>query len=250
MTTWLEIRQEILGMLDVNAEATTDSEVRNQVDRKLARLRDRIYRQKPPPALFVYTDPLTITSLADYVAILEPTSGDNPGFDLTTAEFLRPLGLVISDDPSTEGEEWDYMEWRGWIRLKNAIAGNQRLSQTFTIDYQGRIHLSQTPATGVEWTAVLHYQKRPDSIPEDGSTEVEIDPGHEGVLIFGVARQFPHFFDGEDRQTAFLSIEKQYQEALKEYLRDRGIAKKDTRFRPAIRTKRPAAINWGTGESS
>lgn len=246
MTTWADIRQEILGMLDVDVDADTTSDIRNQVDRKLTRFRNWIYRKKPPVDLFVYTSAASIISTTTYLNIEGATVGDNPGWSLT--DFLRPLGLVISTDPAVEGEEFEFVEWRTWLRLRNAIAGNQRLSQCYTIDYQGHIILSEWPSSGVTWTAILHYQKTPATIVDAGVPEIE--EGHEGLLAFGVARQFPNMFDTEERVAIFASIEKQYQEAMKEYLRDRGITKKDSRMRPAIRTSTTRRAFWGTGETS
>ncbi len=246
MTTWLDIRQEILGMLDVNVDATTTSDVRNQVDRKLARFRDWIYRKKPPAVLFVSTSEKSILSTTTYLSILEADSGDNPGWALT--DYLRPLGLVLSVESGEEGEEFDFVEWRTWLRLKSSIAGNQRLAYCYTIDYQGRIYLRDYPGAGTTWYATFHYQKTPAAITDVGEPEIEL--GHESIFVFGVARQFPNFFESDDKTVSLGFVEKQYQELMKEYLRDRGITKKDSRSRPAIRNRRTGSIFWGTGETS
>lgn len=241
MSTWLELRQEVLGMLDVKLDVSAASSIRTLVDIKLKRQRDYLYSLRQPRKQLVYSAAVTVD--VDTVAIKCTGSGaaGYPSFGLT--DMLEPRVLTIN------GEKWDPMDWETWIQSNNATAGNQRPRRTWTIDYQDWIYLTSVPSGTDTWDAVLHYYKNPITIA-DGETP-EIPPEHITALVMGVVIQFPNLFQGEERAALLPIYVRQYEEAMKAFKRSRFVKNLNGQWRPSvIRKGNRSSTFWGNGETS
>jgi hypothetical protein len=241
MSTWAEIRQDILVALDSKAGLTTASDLRNSVDRKLVQFRDRLYRKRPPPSILYYTDPVTVNANTTYLDILGAGAGDDPGFNLGD-DYLRFTTITV------EEEDWEFKDFVSWTRLKNSVGGDQRQPQSFTVDYQNYIYLRDYPTGTEEWDVVLHYVFYPGAIV-DGD-EPEAGRGFDDLFVTGVIRQFPKLFEGEYGIAQLGVFEKIYQESYKHYMTETEGVKKAMRLRPSIRRPRSSSVFWGTGETS
>ena len=249
MSTWAELRQEILFMLGENPDATTASDIRNTVDIKLKRKRDEIYGLKPPKSLLVYSSSVSVPSTLEYIKIESSGSGDNPGWNIT--DFWRTFSLVIALDTETdinEAEDWEPTEWDAWVRQNSATQGKQRLATTFTQDYRNYIYLNTLPGTGVTWKAWLHYFKQPATISDGGTPEIGQE--HESLIVLAVCLDFPNLFRGDERASIYAAMTRQYKERLADYLRAMTVKKRATRLRPFVKRNASPGVFWGTGETS
>lgn len=240
MATWKDLREEVLGMLDVKVSASTASDIRNLVDIKLERLRDKLYSLRRPRSLLVYTDPETVDSSTVAIKITGTAAAGYPSFDLS--DFDEVFTLAI------EGEDWQFVPWEAWIRSNNAVGGNQRPRRSWTIDYQNYLYLSSVPEGSDTWEAVLHYYKTPATITDLGTPE--IGKRHESLLVVGVAVQFPNLFQGEERTIIFQSLMSQEGRLMKDFMRERPARKSDAVWRPRIIRKNVTSTVWGNGETS
>lgn len=241
MSTWLELEEEILTMLDVDKDVSTSSDIRALVKIKLKRVRDRLYLMRPPYSLLVSASAATVSSTTTYISITGATSGANPGLSLT--DFWRPFTVTI------DGEDFEFVDWPVWVRQNNAVAGDQRLNKSFTINYENKITLSTYPVGSVTWSAVLHYLKQPATIIDAGTPEIGQE--HEELLVLGVALQFPNLFQGEERTALYASIKADYNEHFRDFRRDTyRVLKKNMRLRPAVRKSTRSSVVWGSGETS
>lgn len=248
MSTWQELREEILFNLSAKTDASTSSDLRNQVDARLKRKRDEIYGLKPPKSLLVSSAVVSVPYNLDYIQIDASGSGTTPGWALT--DYWKPYSITVglSTATASEEEDWEFMEWDTWIRSNSAIEGNQRLNATFSIDYQNRLYLRNLPGSGTTWNARMHYFKVPATIVDAGIPEIGIQ--HESLLINAVTLSFPHLFRGEERAMIYASLIKMQKDAMQNYLRDQTTIKRASRHRPFSKRRGSSAVMWGTGETS
>jgi hypothetical protein len=250
MSTWLELRTEILIMLDIDTGVTTASDLRQLVDLKLNRKRDALYNLRHPPSLLVPSQVVTIDSTLLYIDMLGAGSGLTgltPGFQIT--DLWKPFSLLI------DNRDWEFVSYETWLRMQlpSRSGGDQREKNTFTIDYQDRIYLNNLPSSGSTpdaWDAVLWYYKRPADIVDGG--KVEIAPEYEELLTLGVVTQFPNRFSSDERLVLLQAYTQQYNQMMREFLRQKRVGKLSARFRPRGRKFESfsSSINWGTGENS
>jgi hypothetical protein len=245
MSTWQEIREEILVMLDVKKEATTSSDIRSLVDVKLKRVRDRLYNLKFPRSLLVSSSDVTVDSTTLAIKLTGSPSAGYPSFQLSN--FLKLFGLTIRVSTETEGEDLEFVEWPTWIRSKSTVGGDQRPDRSFTLDYQDYFYLWDVPSSGESWLARLHYYKTPATITDGGTPE--IGSPHEELLAVAVAVQFPNLFKSQERLAIYADLRRHYGDLLKDYLRDKTSAKRQSRMRPFIKKKTEQSVLWGTGET-
>lgn len=236
-------------MLDAKI-ASTGGDLYTLVGIKLKRVRDSIYGMRPPRSLRRVTgSALTIPATLTYLGITEAgVDANRPGWNLT--DYWKLFGLSIQAVGETRYYEWDGpVDFDTWTRQYSAIAGNQNLAQTYTIDYQNRLYLSDTPTGSDTWSALLHYYSTPPAIISGNSPEVDVQFHH--MFSLGTVIQFPNYFRGEERQALLGLYTQEYQSALKEYLRDTPAFKSRWRRRPFVkRIESTKTINWGTGETS
>lgn len=241
MSTWGEIRSDIFVMLDSYSGLTTASDLRNSVDRKLLDFRDWLYRKRAPRSVKRYTSSATVVATTTYIDILGAGSGVNPGLSLST-NYLRHTTLTVED------EEWEFADWETWVALKNSIGGDQRLKQSWTLDYQNYIYLRDYPTGSETWDAVLHYLRYPGAI--DFNDSPETGRGFDDLYVKGVIRQFPNLFEGEERLALYGTINNQFEDLLRDYLQETEGVRKQKRLRPSVRRRRGDSVFWGTGETS
>lgn len=244
MSTWAELRQDVLFALGESRSASSTNDIRLQVDRKLQKIRDELYGLRPPRSLLVYTGPVTIPSTLDYISITSSGSGDTPGF--AASDFWREYSISVGESDTTsigDAEEWEPVEWETWIRSNSSVEGNQRLGYTFTIDYQNRIYLRSLPDGSDTWTAWLNYFKTPATF-SDGATP-EIGLQFERILTLGATLEFPDLFRGEERGAIYAATYRMYGDLKKDYLRANTPKRSGSRFRPFRKRLTARALNWG-----
>lgn len=240
MSTWAELRQEILIMLDLNSSLTS-GDLHDLIDIKVKRVRDKYYALRPPRSLLVSSS--TVTATSDLVAIKTTGSAVGTTYPSFALSNLRKHWTVTVED-----EDWDFIPWESWIRAKNARSGNQRPHRSWTIDYQDYIYLADIPTGTETWDVVLHYLKTPTAIADDG--EIEIGSEHEELLATAVAVQFPNQFIGEERLLIYQGLISRLKQLESDFLRDYPIGKKGFQFRPRTIRKSESSVLWGTGETS
>jgi hypothetical protein len=243
MSTWAQLRQEILFALDTNVDASTSSDIRNQVDLKLTRKRDEIYGKKPPKSLFVASAAVTITSAALDIGITAVAAAPiHPSFALSN--YWRPFALTI------EGEDWEPVEYDTWIRNKSAIVGDQRPRRSWTIDVANNlIYLKSVPSGSESWSGVLYYFKLPAAIVDGGIPEVGVE--HESLLVLSVIAEFQDRFTSDQRVALYRSYADQLISARKAYYQAGTFERSNLRLRPYTKRKGiGSSVFWGTGESS
>lgn len=242
MSTYAELRQEILGVLGASPDSDTDSDIRTLVDVKMKRKRDEMYGLKPPRSLLVYSSTVDVPEDLEYIQITGTTAPTTPSFGISNLLEVFTLTIGASDSTQDEEEDWDFREYTSWIRENSAVSGNQRLPKTFTIDYQNRIFLRNLPGTGETWKARLHYYKQPETIAD--GVEPEFEPKHEGTYVRGVALEFPNLFRGQDRAAIYAAMLRMYADGIKAYVADQTIIKTNLRLRPAERRKGTSSVVW------
>jgi hypothetical protein len=255
MSTWAEIRTEILTMLDIDTAVTTASDLRNLVDIKMKRKRDSLYNMRMPPSLFVSSQQVQINSTFQYIDIRGPGDGSTssiPGFDLVN--LWKPFTLMIATDENdpTTNADWNFVSHPTWLRQQFAAraGGDQRERNSYTIDYQDFLYLSRIPAPNeANWNAQLWYYKLPANITD--ISEPEIGPEFEELLTLGVVIQFPNRFSSEERLVLLQAYTQEYNNLLRDFLRQRRVGKIDSRFRPRERKSSSGygAMNWGYGST-
>ena len=244
MATWDQLRREILFAIDTTADATVDSDIRQQVDLKLTRKRDEIYGKKPPMSLLVNSPTITIGSTLVDISI-EGSLGSaiHRGFSLD--DYWRPFALTI------EGEDWEPVEYDTWIRNQSAIGGDQRPRRSWTIDVaNGLIFVRSVPGnTSETWDAILYYYKSPDDIEDDGIPEIGVE--HESLIVLSVIAEFQDRFTTEARAALYSSYQGQLLAARKAYYQQGTFERSNLRLRPYIKRKGVgSSVFWGTGETS
>lgn len=236
-------------MLDAKISASS-GDLYTLVGIKLKRVRDGIYGMRPPRSLRRQTSTvLSIPSTLIYLGVTEATVDANrPGWNLS--DYWKIFGLTIQATGDTRYYDWDGpVDYDTWTRQYSAIAGNQNLSLTYTMDYLNRIYLSDLPTDLDTWNAILHYYADPPAIVAGNEPEVDVQFQH--MFSLGAVLQFPNHFRGEERQALLPLYTSQYQSALSQYLRDTPAFKSRWRRRPFIkRIESTKTINWGTGETS
>lgn len=243
MATWDDLRREILFAIDTTADATVDSDIRQQVDLKLTRKRDEIYGKKPPMSLLVASDAVSVDStLLDIDITGADVSAIHRGFALD--DYWRPFALTI------EGEDWEPVEYDTWIRNQSAIGGDQRPRRSWTIDVANHlIYLKSVPTGSETWDAILYYYKQPADVSDDGIPEIGVE--HESLLVLAVIAEFQNLFQTDQRAALYQSYLAQLQAARKAYYLQGTFERSNLRLRPYIKRKgMGSSVFWGTGETS
>lgn len=243
MSTWGDLRKDVLFALGENRAASTTNEIRQQVDRKLEQKRDEIYSLLAPRSLLVYAGPIVITSTFEYASITASGSGDTPGWNAT--DFWRLYSISVGLSTTTDiadAQEWEYVEWDSWIRLNSSVEGNQRLPASFTVNYQNRVTLVGAPSGSDTWNAWLNYYKRPATITDGGTPEIGVE--FERVLTLGTTLEFPDLFRGEERASIFAATLQMYNEAKKHYVRANTPKTSGLRRRPFRKNASPSPVFW------
>jgi hypothetical protein len=246
MSTWLEVRQEILTLLDVDKEASTDDDIRSLVDVRMKRQRDKLIQLRPPFSLLTESDVVDVTNLTSFIPLgANEDNDDTPpvsqtGFGLT--DFWRFFALTI------DSRDVPYTPWKSWICGYSMELGNQRDLRTWTLSPADRIYLGWLPSTDTEtWEAKLHYYKEAATIADGGTCEI-VDE-HLDTLVLGVVLKFPNLFQGEERTIVFAGLKKDHDTAMRDYLADKGQkgTRKSLRMRPAARRRGVdnSYLSWG-----
>lgn len=250
MSTWSELRQEILFKLGASVSATTNDDTRIVVDLTMKRKRDEIYGICPPRSLLVHAGPVSVPSTLEYIKIYGATGGaTQPSFAIT--DFGQSYSLVMSESTETNflnAEDWEPIEWDSWIRQNSSVQGNQRLSCTYAQDYRDFLYLRSLPTTGTTWNAWLHYYKTAATISDGGTPEIGAE--HECLLVSGVCLEFPQLFRGEERASIYAQMASMYAKRLAAYGRAMASAKRAMRLRPFKKRSASSTVFWGTGETS
>lgn len=240
--TWAEVRREILILLDDDGDASPDDhDIAFAVDRRMARQRSRLFNRRKPLALFRESDEVSIVSTTTQIN-LTTTVGDNPGLGITASTFWKPFTFVVQEPEEDEASDYEFVDYRSWIRQLSAQIGNQRRVSTFTITPDNEILLVDYPESGITWTGKLWYYERPAEIVDGGTPE--IDEEHIDAIILPVVVSFPNLFQGEERLALLAGYKAEAKEAEKLYFQDTGIAKKNYRMRPAQSRKRRRFGMW------
>lgn len=235
-STWLEIRQQILTLLDLDPDATTESDLRNVVDLKIKHSRDRLYNLRPPASLLVKSATVvTIDENTVYVSLTETAFVNRPTF---LATDLRKVYAVLVNE-----EEWDYMTYGQWISQNNHNFGDQRHYATYTIDADNHIYFKTLPGEGETWDVELVYYKEPSTIYDGGIPD--LDPAHHELLVCDVVRKFPHRFVTEQQMALYAQVNADYRELMKLFMQDSPVGKMNLRMKPALRKRNRASI-WGS----
>lgn len=249
MSTWAQLRKDVLYALGENRAASSTNEVRQQVDRKLEQKRDEIYGLRAPRSLLVYSGPITITTGFSYASIEASGSGTTPGFALTDFWKIFSISLTAgSDTEISNAQEFEYVEWDSWVRLCSAVEGNQRLPASFTVDYQNRIYLVSAPNGSDTWNMWINYYKLPATIVDAGIPEIGIQ--FERVLTLGTTLEFPDMFRGEERASVFAATMKLYEDAKTDYKRAETPKFSGSRRRPFRKNAAASPIFWPGYQSS
>lgn len=239
MSTWQEIRENILTLLDVAPDATIADDIRVAVDLKLKHARDRLYSLRVPDSLLVKSSAITVEDDTVYIKISGAGDGTHPTFALT--DFHKIFALKIED------ETWTPVRWGSWIMQQSNTAGDQRWRKSYSVDSDRYIYLRTLPGTGQTWSAELHYQKTPATIVDGGTPEIGAE--HEELLVCSVVRSFPNRFITEERLSLLAAINSQYRELLSDYKMDSIFGKPDLRYKPHVRdVYERSVINWGDGD--
>lgn len=249
MSTWEDLRKDILFALGEKREASATNDIRAQVDRKLQMKRDEVYGLRAPRSLLVYSTSVDIPSTLDYISIDASGSGDTPGWSLTDYWRLYSITMGQSDAETIhDGQEWEYVEWDTWIKSASAVEGDQRLSATYTVDYQNRVYLIQLPDGTSTWKAWLNYYKQPAAIVDAGIPEIGVE--FENVLTLGTILEFPDLFRGDERAGIYAATARRYDDALKSYLRANTPKRSGSRLRPFRKKRGTSPLFWGGLQTS
>lgn len=242
MSTWQELREEVLTHLDVRINASTDDDIRNAVDIKMRHVRDRLFNLRIPDALLVPSSTVTLDENTEHIKIVGAAATNQPSFTLT--DFRKGYALMITEGADAEPREWSFVRYGTWIREQSAIAGDQRYNRSYTIDYQNFIYLKTWPSTGETWTAQLYYMKEPAAITDLG--EPEIGKQHEELLVLETVLGFPNRFISEERLALYASIKEDVRQLRSQYMSDSPLGRKNSRMKPFVRKYyRRGDINWG-----
>lgn len=240
MSTWAELRQEALTLLDVSASASTSSDIRNAVDFKFKHVRDRLYNIRVPRSLIVpSTNTVTFSSTDIAIQVSGAPIADYPSFEIT--DMRRPLALVVN------GEEWEFVSWPVWLKLQHAFTGDQRHPYTWTLDYQNNIYLKTSPTGSETYDVNLHYYKTPATIVDGGTPEIGDE--FEELLVLGVVLGFPNYFTSEERLALYAGFKSDFKDQLIEYKRQTPTLRSSWRLRPSLRSKSASSVFWGNGET-
>lgn len=238
MSTWKEIREQVLTLLDVTPDASTDDDIRVAVDRRIVHVRDRLINLRCPDSLLTSSSAVTINKDTEYVQIVGATDTNKPSFELT--DFRKIFSLWV------EGEEWSYISYSDWIRQKSGIAGDQIYKRSYTV-YQGdKITLKTLPTDTEEWEVILHYVAQPATIADDGQPEIRSD--HHELIVLDTVLGFPQKFVSEERLALFAAYSKQRDLLEKLFLQDSLVVRRNQRMKPFVRKNDYRNTLWGSGD--
>lgn len=238
MSTWGEIREQALTMLDVTPDASTDDDIRNAVDKRMVHVRDRLYNLRCPDTLLVTSSAVTIDVDNEHVKLVGASATNQPSFELTNFRKLHAIEV--------EEQEWSFVSYPNWIRQRSAIAGNQIWEKSYTV-YQGnQIIFKSLPSGSDTWDVVAHYKASPAAIIDGGEPELSAD--HHEFLILEVVLGFPNKFVSEERLALFAAYSKQREELKKLFMQDSLVTKGNHRMKPFVRKYAYRATSWGNGD--
>lgn len=247
MTTWQELRQNALTLLDVKPTATTASDIRVAVDARMVQVRDKFYNMRVPPSLIKTSSSITIDAADEYLVIEGSGDGTHPGFNVLDLRKVFALRIQTT----TEGRPltWTFTPYMSWIEFQSAIEGDQRSPATYTIDSNNYIYLRDMPSGSDTWTAYLDYYREPDVITDGGIPELDV--AHHELFVLEVVIGFPNLFASEERIALYTSLLARREEQMKLFKGDSPVmAKPRARLRLFPVRKVRSGVFWGNGEAS
>lgn len=241
MPTWSELRKNALTLLDVNASATTASDLRVAVDLRMQQSRDRLYSIRCPESLVAISSDVTVTSTTTALSIPNASAGTIPGFNLSSSVIKKPLALTI------DGEAWTYNSYLSWVGVNSSNAGNQRWYKSWTLYQKSTISLRTYPSSPTTWIANLVYMQQPAAISDD--VEPELEDEFQELLVSDVVRGMPNRFISEERVAMLAEISARYKELLMLFKSTPYVGKLNLQMKPFVRNPTVRSlVNWGTGD--
>lgn len=234
MSTWSELRQTALRLLDM--PATMTGEIPALLDTlMLDELRDLAVRIFPDE-LFTESATLNVGSA------FSDSSPISISTDFLVTDLFKPYTLILDlkDSTTPDFREWEYMDYSAWVRAKNVVEGNIRPPYSWT--YNGdSIYLSVYPTdSSTTWDLKFIYYRKPAEIV-DGD-EPEIPEEHHKILYLAAVIAFPHLFQG-DRQSTLALLSARYKDAKDSLLQSRTIARRRYQLKMA-QNGAPATSVW------
>lgn len=146
-----------------------------------------------------------------------------------------------------DGVLWeDYVDWRAWIEMNTANAGNMRPRYCWTISPLRRVYLSSFPSSADTWDVEYHYYRYPGDIVDSESPYIR--PSHDDLWVFGVVVKFPQLFQamGEVGVATLASYKQAHEDALRAFLRSTEVGTRRKRIFPSNSYKRSWLTSiWG-----
>jgi hypothetical protein len=244
MSTYAQIRQNVLLMLDVMPSMTGD--IKDMVDLTMRNVVLEIVTELWPDELLTTSSTLRITS-----ATTTPIPIGATGFAIT--DFLKLSCLLVNEDPTNTGSEavrYKYYSPEAWYRLMDRYAGNSRNTKSFTM-HDSKIELKDYPTGSTVFDLVLKYYKAPAAVADAGIPEIPVQ--HHSLIEYSTVMKFPHLFSG-DRQALFMQYATEYKNARKRMLQDLDSTVSDLSIAPnaatAVSANRRMFTFWGGRQTS
>lgn len=236
MSTWSELRQTALRLLDL--PATMTGEIPALIDTlMLDELRDIAVRSFPDE-LFTESSTLNVDST------FSDSSPISLSTDFLVTNLFKPYALIVDlkDSSTADFREWEYMDYSAWVRAKNVVEGNIRPPYSWTYNSDS-IYLSIYPTDSTtNWDLKYIYYRNPAAIV-DGNTP-ELPTEHHKVLYLAAVIAFPHLFQG-DRQSTLALLSARYKDAKDSLFQSRTIARR--RYQLKIAPNGPSSASIWPG---
>jgi len=216
-STWLQLRQAALMMLDQDPNLTGD--VADQVDYWLEETHKTLTRKRRPRALI-------------REATLDVTEASNSPFsiasDFAVTDFSKEMSLSVDEAfgvTGSEAREWRFLQYQAWVGNNSYSHGNLNHPRSWTITPDEEVLLSSLPTGDQTWRIYLYYLAPPAAFVEGNEPELHED--YQRLIAIGAALMFPHFFQG-NRSLVLTSLRGELSRGIDEMLRDRGTASKES----------------------
>jgi hypothetical protein len=213
-----QIKDTILLTLDLPLGMTGD--ISDLVDLKIQEIANEIIGDYKPKELLVKVGPVAITNGDDEIPV------GVGGFGVT--DMVIPYGITLGDytDYADNRDEkfLPYISYEAWIQLNSYKLGNERPSNSFTIDLDGNIILQSYPDGTASWDIYFWYYR--EITAYSALVEPELPEYYRAVISTGVILEFPQFFKTQERLALYQRLVTRHDNLMKKLHSLKGFGKK------------------------
>lgn len=205
-----DIKDTILLTLDLPTGMVGD--ISDLIDFKIQEIANEIIGDLKPKELLVKVGPVAITNGDDEIPV------GVGGFAVTdmVAPYAITLGIYTDYADNRDEKFLGYLSYESWIQLNSYKLGNDRPTNSFTIDLDNNIILGEYPSGTDSWDVYFWYYREITAYSSSAIPEIPIY--YRGVITTGVVLEFPQFFKTPERLAMYSQLKARNQD-LKDKLR-------------------------------